>query len=114
MRTMTRVACLIILLSMGLSTAMEKKPNYPPTKADPVVEKLHGVTITDPYRWIEEGDSPAVKDWTERQNAFTKSILEQFPGRAHIREQLDELLSIEQLGVPRPRKGKYFYQRRGG
>ena len=49
-----------------MSDAAEKKPSpYPPTKIEPVVEKMHGVEIVDPYRWLEDGASPAVKEWTD-------------------------------------------------
>ena len=54
---------------------------YPLTKTEPVVETVHGVEIADPYRWLEDGDSPAVKEWTEQQNAYTQGILEAMPGR---------------------------------
>jgi len=30
----------------------------PPTRVDPVTETLHEVTITDPYRWLEDQNSP--------------------------------------------------------
>jgi prolyl oligopeptidase len=36
-----------------------------------VEEILHGERISDPYRWLEDGQSADTQRWTERQNAFT-------------------------------------------
>src|SRR5262249_32532959 len=55
--------------------AMSKKLDYPPAKKDNVVEKIHGVEIADPYRWLEEADNPAVKEWVEKENALTRNFL---------------------------------------
>ena len=87
---------------------------YPPSRADDTVEVLHGETIPDPYRWLENGDDPDTRDWTERQNALTERYLADVPARGAIRRRLDELLAIGALTVPAPAHGRYFYQRREG
>jgi prolyl oligopeptidase len=87
---------------------------YPPSRADDTVEVLHGETIPDPYRWLENGDAPETRDWTERQNALTERYLAGVPARETIRRRLDELLAIGVLTVPAPAHGRYFYQRREG
>ena len=98
-----------------MSDAAEKKPSpYPPTRVDPVVEKIHGVTVVDPYRWLEDGSSPAVKQWTAKQNAYTRSVLDKLPGRAQIHARLSALLDIGSLGTPEPARGRYFYTKREG
>jgi prolyl oligopeptidase PreP (S9A serine peptidase family)/mono/diheme cytochrome c family protein len=90
-----------------------RKP-YPPTRTDNVVETLHGVKVSDPYRWLEDAKSPEVAAWVDKQNAYTESILGKLPGRARIRERLGQLLDIGTLGVPVPRRGRYFYTKREG
>ena len=96
-----------------MSGAEENKP-YPPTRIDPVVEKIHGVEVVDPYRWLEDGASPAVKEWTAKQNAYTQSVLDKLPGREQIHARLSALLDIGSLGTPEPAKGRYFYTKREG
>jgi prolyl oligopeptidase len=108
------LALLTAAAFLPMTSADEKKSFYPPTKADPVVEKLHGVEVTDPYRWLEDADSPAVKEWTDKQNEFTRSVLDKLPGRDAIHDRLGALLEIGSLGTPAPRKGKYFFTRRDG
>jgi len=75
---------------------------------------LHGEEIADPYRWLEDGDSPETRLWTERQNAVTEAYLAAIPARHRIRGRLEELLSIGVLSVPTPKHGRYFYLRREG
>src|SRR5215210_5264949 len=88
--------------------------DYPPTPTGDAVDVLHGEAVADPYRWLEDGASPEVRDWTARQNALTEAYLSSFPGRARIRRRLEQLLAIGAIGVPAPARGRYFYQRRDG
>ncbi len=89
-------------------------PKYPPTPTSDTAETLHGETIPDPYRWLEDGESPATREWTAAQNALTRSYLNAVPGRADLHRRLDQLLAIGAISVPTPARGRYFYQRRDG
>jgi prolyl oligopeptidase len=110
-----RTAALVSVVLFGSSmSAQEIKPHYPPTKTDNVVDILHGVKIVDPYRWLEEGNSQAVRNWVDEQNKFTQEILGKVSGRGEIRKKLGQLLDIGSLGTPMPVKGNYFYTKREG
>ena len=87
---------------------------YPPTSKSDVAEVLHGETIPDPYRWLEDGDDPDTRRWTDAQNALTRTYLDAVPGRDELHRRLDQLLAIGAIGVPTPVRGRYFYQRRDG
>jgi prolyl oligopeptidase len=89
-------------------------PVYPATPSHDTTEVLHGETIADPYRWLEDGDTPETRDWTDRQNALTQTYLSSVPGRERIRNRLEKLLGIGVLGAPTPVRGRYFYLRRDG
>ncbi|HEY9442420.1 MAG TPA: prolyl oligopeptidase family serine peptidase [Gemmatimonadales bacterium] len=93
---------------------MSSRPLYPPASGGDEVETLHGESIPDPYRWLEQGDDPRTQAWTASQNALTESLLAAVPARARLRARLDELLSIGALSTPEPVAGRYFYQRRDG
>src|SRR4051795_5139474 len=93
---------------------MSARPPYPPTSPGDEVEVLHGESIPDPYRWLEQGDDPRTQAWTAAQNALTESLLTAVAGRSRLRARLDELLSIGALSTPEPVAGRYFYQRRDG
>ena len=53
--------------------------NYPNTRASDFVEELHGVQVPDPYRWMEDLDSPEVREWIEAQNDLTFDYLRPIP-----------------------------------
>ncbi|HEU5169206.1 MAG TPA: prolyl oligopeptidase family serine peptidase [Gemmatimonadales bacterium] len=86
----------------------------PQTRRADLVEVIHGESIADPYRWLENGDSAETRAWTETQNALTEAYLSASPARPLIRARLDELLAIGALGTPTPVRGRYFYQTRDG
>ena len=88
--------------------------DYPRTPTSDITDVLHGESIPDHYRWLEDGESAETRDWTTRQNALTEAYLAAAPARAAIRRRLGDLLAIGALGVPAPVRGRYFYQRRDG
>jgi prolyl oligopeptidase len=92
----------------------EKEPMYPKTRTESVVETLHGTSVADPYRWLENGEAKEVQEWTEKQNQFTRKHLDAVRGRDAIAARLDELLKIGTISAPAVAKGRYFYERREG
>src|SRR5262249_2885427 len=87
----------------------------PPVPEQRVVEEtLHGVTIRDPFRYLEDADNPETRKFVEEQNAWTRSLLDPLLGREAIRARLEELLSIGVLGAPQIGGSHYFYTKREG
>jgi prolyl oligopeptidase len=92
-------------------SAQQRKP-YPKTKVDKVTETLHGVTIVDPYRWLEDQNSPETRVWISEQNRYTQAVLGEIPGRDRLRKRLTDLLKTDVVGTPRARGGRYFFAKR--
>ncbi len=86
----------------------------PTTRIDNITETLHGVTLTDPYRWLEDGSSTETQAWVTEQNAHTRAVLDSLPGREALAARLTSLLSLPSIGLPTPRHGRYFLTRREG
>jgi prolyl oligopeptidase len=84
-------------------------PMYPVTKSEVVTDRLHGTELADPYRWLEDQQSPATRAWIEEQNAFTDRILKPFAGRPEIARRLGELLKVDAVGLPVARGNRYFF-----
>lgn len=84
----------------------------PSTKVEPVTEVLHGITITDPYRWLESQDSAETRAWLAAQDKFARSHLDNIRGRDQIRKKFEALLKIDSVGAPTLRNGRYFFSRR--
>lgn len=51
----------------------------PPTAVHPVVDTYQGQKVTDPYRWLEDYSDPAVRRWTDAQNAYARAGLDALP-----------------------------------
>src|SRR6266480_415171 len=104
---MRMAAIAVIVLSMG-ARAEEKV----------VKEMIHGVEVSDPYRWLE-GDAqgkatPEVKKWTEEQNARTRAMLDSLPGRAKLESRLREVMQMKAIRAPEMAANRYFYTKREG
>jgi prolyl oligopeptidase len=78
---------------------------------DEVVDILHGEAVADPYRWLEDTDSPETASWVEAQNAVTAAYLTALPGREEIRDRLSELWRVTRFGVPHERGSSWFFTR---
>ncbi len=87
---------------------------YPPARVEPVVNRLHGVDVSDPYRWLEASESAEVREWIAAQNQFCRAALDGLPGRAAIHRRLGELLSVGTISAPAVRGRRYFYTKRDG
>ena len=100
----------LLLIPAACAFAADFTP--PPTKAEPVTETLHGVTITDPYRWLEDQNSPETRAWLAAQDKFARAYLDNVPGREQLRKKFEALLKIDSVGSPVVRKGRYIFSRR--
>ncbi|MGB8064991.1 MAG: prolyl oligopeptidase family serine peptidase [Candidatus Sulfotelmatobacter sp.] len=85
----------------------------PQTPIEPVTDILHGIEISDPYRWLEEQNSPRTRKWLDEQAAYTRAYLDAIPERAQIRERVRELLSLkEAISEPWNVGERYFFLKR--
>ena len=100
-----------VLLSAAVAPAAAQT-RYPESRVAPVVDTLHGVAITDDYRWLEDQQSAETRAWIGAQNRFREQRLASLPGREAIASRLRELLMVDVLGTPTVRGGRYFYTRR--
>lgn len=64
----------------------------PETPRRPVEDILHGQSIIDPYRWLEDDRSAEVSEWTAKQNLYTENYLDALPERAEFRRELADIL----------------------
>jgi prolyl oligopeptidase len=62
----------------------------PETPKKPVSTEYHGVTVEDPYQWLEEDNDPQVKAWSDTQNQGTRQYFDSLPDRAAVEKQLTE------------------------
>src|SRR5437016_14541614 len=66
---------------------------YPVTKKVDQVDDYFGTKVPDPYRWLENNDSPEVAAWVEAENKVTFAYLDKIPYRAQLKDRLTKLLN---------------------
>ena len=99
-----------ILLVAGAVNAQTIAPlTYPAAARGTQVDVYHGTSIADPYRWLEDVDAPATKDWVAAQNRLTDSFLASIPQRTAIRNRLTQLWNYARYSAPFKENGRYFY-----
>lgn len=108
------VSASFVALALAQSPAPRPVLTYPTTATVEQVDEYHGVKIADPYRWLEDLDSPATAAWVQAQNEITFKFLEEVPARDQIRERITRLWDFEKFGTPFKEGGRYFYSRNEG
>jgi prolyl oligopeptidase len=100
------------VLCVCLCSAALMSGQAPVTKVQPVTDVLHGVSIADPYRWLEDQNSADTRAWVEAQMSYTEGALAKIPQRNRIRRRLGELVKVDVMNPPSERGGRYFFTKR--
>ncbi len=87
---------------------------YPQTLIDDQADSYHGTLVPDPYRWLEDVDSPETQRWIRVQNELTFSFLDKIPFRHSIRQRMTALWDYARAQAPYKRGGRYFQLRNSG
>jgi prolyl oligopeptidase len=102
------------VLAISTLPAPAGKFSYPPARRDALVEKLHGTDVPDPYRWMEDIDSPETRTWVEAQAKVARDYLDAIPQRAKFLARLRELQDYDKVGVPSLTADRLFYSKKKG
>lgn len=86
---------------------MVLKP-YPKTEKVEHNDEYFGVSVADPYRWLEDDLAENTKSWVTAQNEVTQDYLAQIPFRENIRQRLESLWNYEKETAPF-KEGEYTY-----
>lgn len=87
---------------------------YPTPPTAEQIDDLHGTSVADPFRPLEDVDAPATRAWIEAENRLTESVLAAAPARAPLRTRLTELWNFPRAGAPWRRGGHWFQLRNTG
>ncbi len=104
----------LVSLFAGIMPA-QKGISYPQAKKVEQVDNYHGVSVPDPYRWMENTTSADAQAWVESQNKITNAYLATIPEREKIKARLTELWNYERYGAPaKIADGFYIYTKNDG
>ena len=80
----------VALIVCGISaTSVFAAP--PAAPSQPVIEMMHGVSVTDPYRNLENVKSPATQAWLKAQGNFADEQLSLIDGREAMTKRVEAL-----------------------
>lgn len=101
---------------MAMEKVVSAPLNYPVTATVDQTDDFFGVTVADPYRWLEDDvrESEDVANWVAAQNEVTDGYLATLPTRAAIKDRLATLWDYEKFTLPEKEGGKYFFRRNDG
>ncbi|TKJ18714.1 prolyl oligopeptidase family serine peptidase [Blastococcus sp. CCUG 61487] len=85
---------------------------YPEAPRLDLVEELHGHSVADPYRWLEDADDPRTVAWSEAQDALAAEVLSALPHRPAFAARMEQLVHAGAVGLPAWRGGRAFSTRR--
>src|SRR5256885_10272628 len=80
----------LVCLALSAAAAFAQEVATPTVE---VTDTYHGVTVHDPYRWLEDASAPAVQTWTREQNARTRAHLDAVASREAIKARLSALVT---------------------
>lgn len=101
-------------IATGLPTTPATQLVYPLAARGNVSDDYNGKKVDDPYRWLEDLNSQATRDWVVAQNKVSQPRLESIPQRAWVKQRLLQLWSYERFNTPVKEGGHYFYTHNDG
>jgi prolyl oligopeptidase len=108
MSTKTVVFCLVLSLFIFASSWAQKPPiKYPVTKKVDQVDDFFGTKVEDPYRWLEEMNSPETRQWINAQVEVTEKYLSSIEFRPRLKARFTEVWNYEKYSYPR-KEGEYY------
>jgi len=110
----THAALLLGAALLCAATAADEPLRYPPAPRGNVVEDYHGTQVADPYRWMEDLDSPETRAWASAEGKVTDDYLASIKEREPLRKRIATLYDYEKFGTPFHEGGRYFYTHNSG
>lgn len=102
---------IIILAIAGLGAPLlsEEKAalQYPVAKKTGQVDDYFGVKVADPYRWLEDVNSPETAAWVAAEKKLTDGYLAAIPFREKFRTRLTAIADYEKFSGA-AKEGEYY------
>jgi prolyl oligopeptidase len=95
-------------MSFFVLTNASAQYKYPETKKETQTDNYFGTNVADPYRWLEDDNSEATRNWVTEQNRVTFGYLDKIPYRKQWLARLEEINDYPKYSSP-SRKNEYFY-----
>lgn len=77
-----------------------------------VYEDIHGIAVSDPFRWLEEQNSSQTRDWLKYQQGLTSNYFSVHNETLHARRRLSELMTGTEIDDIWQIGAECFYRKR--
>lgn len=101
-------------LALAAGAAHAGTLTYPPAQRGDVLDAYHGIQVPDPYRWMEDIDSPQTRAWVEAEARLSGDYLAAIPGRPQLEERMRRLWNFERWSAPEKHGKLWFYTHNDG
>src|SRR3989440_67101 len=109
-----RLAAFAVALAAACPPAAAQRLEYPKAKKGDQMDTYFGVKVADPYRWLEDENSPETARWVEEENRLTFGYLEKIPYRRAVKARVERLFNYPRYTAPFRRGEYYFYFKNDG
>jgi len=103
-----------IIVGLVLSAPGYAQIHYPETRKSDHKDIYHGVTVADPYRWLEDDRSEETGQWVKQQNEVTNAYLAQIPYREQLQNRLEQVYNYPKYSAPFENGGWYYFYKNNG
>lgn len=105
-----KALCIVpLLVALASPLSAQTRLKYPAAPKGTQIDDYHGTRVADPYRWLENPDSPETRAWIQAENAVTSAYLGTIPERTAIRARLEQAQNYQRFGSAFKQGGRYFY-----
>ena len=111
---MKTVRLLAAILAGVPLVAQAPAVKYPQPREADGADNYFGTKVADPYRWMEDLNSPELKKWIDQENAVTSKYLDALPVRDALKNRISKLWDYPKVGVPRFEGRRWYYTRNSG
>src|SRR5450631_3337640 len=96
MQALCRALCTTALaLGITLPVLAVVQLRYPQAMRGDHIDHYHGIAVADPYRWMEDIDSPQTRNWVKAQSKLSSDYLSALPHREEIARRLQTIWNFE-------------------
>jgi prolyl oligopeptidase len=86
--------------------------SYPCAERLPLVEQVHGRSIADPYRWLEDSSTAETEHWSRAQDDLWLTYAGMLSSRFRWKNRVRQLSEVSSVSTPIWRGGRCFTLRR--
>ncbi len=112
-KSITKILAVVYCLIGNPLYAQQSIP-YPVAHKSKVDDIYFGVHVADPYRWLEDDQTPETYTWTKLQNELTKNYLAKIPFRDSLKQRMTALWNYPKNSPPFSAGSRYFYYKNDG